>query len=487
MRPMQTGPARRPRRRLPPLSAALLERLCVAAGPGGWIAEPSAMAPYLAEQRGLYESRADLVLRPDSTARVAAVMTIAADAGIAVVPQGGNTGLVGATVADGGIILSSDRMTRIRALDPVDMTMTVDAGCILADLQSAAEEAGVFFPLSLGAEGSCRIGGNLSTNAGGVGVLRYGNARDLVLGLEVVLPDGRVWNGLRALRKDNTGYALKHLFVGAEGTLGVITGAALKLFPLARARETAMVGAKTADDLLALLAGAQSHMGDLLSAFEFSYRFGLETACRHGPGIKDPFAAPHACYALLEVTSPRPGDPLRDGLERVLFQALDAGHIDDAVIAESGRHRDDFWAMRAAIAETQAFEGASIKHDIAVPVSAVPRFLKRADAAVLAAMPDIRICAFGHMGDGNVHYNLSQPAAMDAAAFLDQWDRFNRIVHDIVAGLDGSFSAEHGIGLIKTEELRHYRSEVELELMGRIKRAFDPDGRMNPGKVFGDD
>lgn len=444
----------------------------------------SDMEPFLVEERGLYRGSAMAVVRPGSTEETAAVVKACAEAGIAVVPQSGNTGLCGGGVPQGdAIVLSTQRMNRIRALDPVNFTLTAEAGCILSSLQDAAEAQGCLFPLSLAAEGSCRIGGNLSTNAGGVGVLHYGNTRELVLGLEVVLPDGRIWNGLRSLRKDNTGYDLKHLFVGAEGTLGIITACVLKLFPAPTERATAMVALSDPEAALGLLAAARAASGDAVTACELVPRIGIELCLAHMPGTRDPFDAPHPWYLLLELSSSRPGG-LREALETILGEALENGDAHDAVLAESGEQRKALWRLREGVSESQKKEGGSIKHDVAVPTSRVPEMLRRCTQAVEAALPGVRVVAFGHLGDGNIHFNLSQPVGADKQAFLAEWARMNRIVHDIVNDLNGSVSAEHGIGQLKIAEMARYKQDVELDLMRRIKQALDPRGIMNPGKVL---
>jgi len=443
------------------------------------------MQPYLREERGLYRGVAAAVVRPGSTDEVAKVLAICHAAGLGVVPQGGNTGLVGGGVAnfpDGdGIILSTQRLNAIRDIDPLNLTITVEAGVILSHIQRAADDAGALFPLSLGAEGTCQIGGNLSTNAGGVQVLRYGNARDLVLGLEVVLTDGRIWDGLRALRKDNTGYDLKHLFIGAEGTLGIITAAVLKLYPRPQAFETAFCAAADAPSLLTLLARLRSSAGESLSAFEIINRFAIEIAAKHVPAASDPFAEAHAQYALIELSGPA---SIRETLEEVLSAALEDGLIEDAVVAESGAQSQQLWAIREAIPEAQKFEGGSIKHDVAVAVSKVGEFLEKASDLVEAALPGVRICAFGHAGDGNIHFNLSQPVAADSAAYLENWGRINRLIHDLVMDMGGSFSAEHGIGQLKRDDLVRYKSDVELDLMRAMKKTLDPTNIMNPRKVI---
>ena len=465
------------------VSENLLAAIRKAVGPGGWIDDEAGMEPYVVEPRGLWRGACAMVARPDSTEAVAAVVRLCAEAGVAIVPQGGNTGLVGGGVPDGGIVLSTARLNRIRALDAANHTMTVEAGCILAHVQDAAREAGALFPLSLGAEGSCQIGGNLATNAGGVAVLRYGNARDLVLGLEVVLPDGRIWNGLRGLRKDNTGYDLKHLFIGSEGTLGIITAIVLKLFPPTRTSDTALAAMADVESVLALFTRARDECGDALSAFEMISRTALEFTVRHIPDVADPMDSAHAHYALIELTSPRAGDNLRDSLEAVLAAALDDGVIEDAVIAESRSQSESLWRIREFIPEAQKSEGGSVKHDISVPVSKVPEFIHRASEAVAAMLPGTRVVAFGHVGDGNIHFNLSQPVGADTDAFLGRWDHFNRIVFDITFEMGGSFSAEHGIGRLKRQHLVHYKSAVEVDLMRRLKTALDPDDILNPGKL----
>ncbi len=455
-------------------------------GPAGVVAEADE-GPYLEEERGLYHGRARAVVRPANTAEVAEVVRLCAAAGVAIVPQGGRTGLVGggAPFEHGGeVVVSLERMNRIRACDPLNYTMTVEAGCVLAAIQAQAAEADCLFPLSLAAEGSCQIGGNLSTNAGGVNVLRYGNARELVLGLEVVLADGRIWDGLRILRKDNTGYDLKDLFIGAEGTLGIITAAVLKLFPRPRDEQTAMAAIQDLDQLPALLARARSASGDAVTAFELIPRIGLELAGKHVDGVVDPFDQSYPWYVLVELSSSRADGGLRAAIEGMLGAALDDGVISDAVVAEALQHRAALWKIRESIPEAQKREGGSIKHDIAVPVSEVPTFIRTASVAVAEAVPGARVVAFGHIGDGNIHFNLSQPAGADRRAFLEHWQACNRIVHDIVVAMGGSISAEHGIGRLKRDELKHYKSPLELELMRRVKQALDPAGIMNPGKVI---
>lgn len=452
-------------------------------GPKGWIDDPADIEPYLVEERGLFHGACAAVVRPSTTEELAAVVRLCANADLPVVPQGGNTGLVGGGVPDGGIVLSTARLNRIRTVDPVNRTMTLEAGVILADVQKAAEEAGALFPLSLGAEGSCRLGGNLATNAGGMTVVRYGNARDMVLGLEVVLPDGRVWDGLKGLRKNNTGYDLKQVFLGSEGTLGIITAAVLKLYPRPRVAETALVAVPTVEAALDLFNRTNEHAGDTLTAFEFMARIGIDFAVKHVPGLVDPLAERYPFYCLIRLTSAQANAPLKDTLEAILAAAFDDGLVEDAVIAASEAQANALWRIREAIPEGQKPEGGSIKNDVSVPLSCVPEFIERATGAVERAMPGIRVVAFGHLGDGNIHFNLSQPVGVDSRAFLAEWDRFDRIVADIATDLGGSFSAEHGIGRLKRIDMDRYKSEVEIDLMRALKRAFDPKNIMNPGKV----
>ena len=466
---------------------AVIERLKAAVGPAGVVDEAAAMAPYLTDWRGLVHGRAALVVRPATTAEVAAVVRACAEAGVGIVPQGGNTGLVGGSVPDAGggtIVLSLSRMNRIRGLDAPNFTITVEAGCVLQAVQQAAETARLLFPLSLGAEGSCQIGGNLATNAGGTAVLRYGNARDMVLGLEVVLPDGAVWDGLGALRKDNAGYDLKQLFLGSEGTLGVITAAVLKLFPRPQRSETALVALVDPAAATRLLADLRQATGDAVTSFEYIHRAGFDLVFAHIPDSVDPFATPHRHYALVELAGGDADDGLRSALEAVLGRALEGGDVHDAVVADSGQQARRLWALRETISEAQLKAGPAIKHDVSVSVSRVPEFLERAGRAVAEAMPEAIVVAFGHIGDGNVHFNLSPRPNADPAAFLARSEAVSRIVHDIAAAMDGSFSAEHGIGVLKRDALRRYKSPVELDLMRRLKAALDPDRIMNPGKLL---
>jgi FAD/FMN-containing dehydrogenase len=463
----------------------VIDALAALVGAPACLTAPEAMEPYLREERRLFQGRALAVVRPASTEEVSRVVTFCAEHRIDVVPQGGNTGACGGGVplSPAAIVLATERMDRVRQIDRDNFTMTVEAGCILANVQAAAREAGFLFPLSLGGEGSCRIGGNLSTNAGGINVLRYGNARELMLGLEVVLPDGRVWNGLRPLRKDNTGYALRHLFVGAEGTLGVITAASLKLFPLPRERQTAFVAVKDPAAAIALLRSARDLSGDAVTAFELLPRIGLDLGLRNMGG-RDPLRETFAWYALIELASAR-ASGLQAVLEEVLENGMADGSVLDAAVAQTEAQRAELWRLREITAGGhQHQEGGLIKHDISVPVSQVPRMIERGTAAVVAALPGTRVIPFGHAGDGNLHFNLVQPVGHDAQAFFALRERMNRIVHDIVDELGGSISAEHGIGLLKVDEMKRYKQPLELDLMRSLKSAIDPLGIMNPGKVL---
>ncbi len=468
--------------------ATTLAKIRDLVGDKGWIESADGMAPHLKEERGNYVGAASAVVKPGSVEEVAAVLRLCHEAGLPVVPQGGNTSLVGASIPYerfSGIVLSTARLNRIRDLDPVNNTMTVDAGCILQTVQQAANDADRLFPLSLGAQGTCQIGGNISTNAGGVGVLRYGNMRELVLGLEVVLPDGRIWDGLRGLRKDNTGYDLKQWFIGAEGTLGIVTGAVLKLFPKPRETVTALAAVPGPDASLRILSTLQRETGGGVSGYEIMTRVSLGMALDHIAGNRDPFGTVHPCYQLIELTGQRADGSLRAGLEDVLERAMAAGDVRDAVIAESEAQGRALWRLRESISEAQRFEGASVKHDVAVPVSRVADFIRVATAACEAAVPGIRVVAFGHVGDGNIHFNMNQPTeGWTHDGFMAERPRFNRIVHDIVADMQGSISAEHGIGRIKKAELAHYRAPLELDLMRALKAQLDPKGIMNPGKIF---
>lgn len=464
----------------------LIDRLVALVGANNVLTAAVDVAPYLVDWRGRYRGAARCVVRPATTAEVAAVVRACAEAGVPMVPQGGNTSLCGAGIPDASgeaVLISLSRLNRIRAIDPLNNTITVEAGCLLHAIQEAAQAAGRLFPLSLAAEGSCQIGGNLSTNAGGVQVLRYGNTRELTLGLEVVLPDGDIWNGLRALRKDNTGYDLKHLFIGAEGSLGIITAAVLKLFPLPKATATAWLAISSPRFAVQLLGELQAAFGATLTACELVSAVSLGLVLKHIPGTQPPLSE-NPWHLLIELSGVDDESVLRTALENFLEQQLVSGTISDAVLAQSVEQTRRLWALRENISEAQKIEGLSIKHDISVPVSRIGDFVERADAALQDAFPGIRIVAFGHVGDGNLHYNVSRTDALENAAFIALQPEINRKVHDLVHALGGSISAEHGIGQLKREELCRYKDPVEMKLMRAIKQALDPQGRMNPGKLL---
>lgn len=467
--------------------AGLVARLGALLGPRGLLTEPADIAPYGEDWRRLYHGRPLAVARPADTAEVAAVVRACMAARVGVVPQGGNTSMVGGAVPaeDGSeLVLSLARLNRVRAVDAIDLSLTVEAGVTLKAAQLAAEAAGCLLPLSIASEGTAQIGGVLATNAGGNNTVRYGTARDLVLGLEVVLPDGAVWEGLRRLRKDNTGYCLRQLFVGAEGTLGVITAAVLKLAPRPREVELALCALPSCAAALHLFGRFQSRDPAALQAFEYMSGAGMDLVLNHIPGTALPFAAPADHYALVELATPRPGAGLRRAMEDVLEAALADGLVADAVIAGSAAQRAALWRLREDQAEAQKRAGANVKHDVSVPVSQVPELIARASAACLALLPGIRIVPFGHLGDGNIHFNLVQPAAMDPAAFLARADNIMAAVCAVVRDLDGSFSAEHGVGKQKPYLMPAWRGGAELATMRRIKAALDPLGLMNPGKVL---
>ncbi len=468
------------------LPDALISRFAGIVGERNALREASDLAPHLVENRGLYHGTSPLLLRPSTTQEVAAIMKLASESRTAIVPQTGNTGLVGGQTPRSGasdVILSLDRMNKVRDIDPVANVIVVDGGCILDEVHKAAEKVERMFPLSLGSQGSCRIGGNLATNAGGTAVLAYGNMRQLCLGLEVVLPTGEIWDGLRRLKKDNTGYDLRDLFIGSEGTLGIITGAVLKLFPKPLGHQVAFAGLKSPADALKLFERASTLCGSALTGFELMPRIGVEFTAKHIPGVRDPLETPHPWYALIDISSSDSAETAQTMVETLFEQGFEADIVQDAVIASSEGQRQALWHMRESMSDAQKPEGGSIKHDVSVPVSHVPAFMDEAESAVLRAIPDARICAFGHMGDGNIHYNISQPVGADKSAFLARWREINEIVHGIVLSFGGSISAEHGIGQLKRDELAAIRPAIEMELMRRIKTAFDPAGIMNPGKV----
>jgi FAD/FMN-containing dehydrogenase len=460
-----------------------LARFAAVVGERYAITDPAEMTGYLTETRGIWVGKSPLVLRPASTDEVSRILAIAHETETAIVPQSGNTGLVGGQIPfQNGeeVVLSLDRMTRIRKVDAVNYTITVDAGVILKTVQDEADKADRFFPLSLESEGSCRIGGNLSTNAGGLGVLAYGNARDMCLGLEVVLADGRVWDGLKGLRKDNSGYDLRDLFIGAEGTLGIITGAVLKLFARPSERATGFVALPNVKAALDLLSLARQRSGNRVTAIELFPRNGLEFTMKH-LGVRDPFAAPAPWYVLIEFSG---SGGLDDLLAEVLAEGAKNDLVLDATIAQSESQRTDLWFIREAIVEVQKREGGSIKHDVSVPISALPALVDAALAAIQTFMPGARPMPFGHVGDGNLHFNVSQPVGMDTGAFLDQWQAMNDVVFDVVLRYGGSVSAEHGIGRLKRGLMTRIKSPLELELMRGLKQLFDPKGILNPNKVL---
>ena len=466
--------------------ATLVEHLRSAVGPAHVLTAPADLAPLLTDWRGRYTGSAVALVRPGSTAEVAAVVAACRDLRVPIVPQGGNTSMCGAATPDASgraLLVSLARMQRVRSLDADNATLVIEAGATLAAAQEAAHERGLLFPLSLASEGSCTIGGVLSTNAGGTAVLRYGNARELTLGLEVVLADGRVWEALRGLRKDNTGYDLKQLFNGGEGTLGIITAAVLKLFPAARSRATAFAAVADPQAAVDLLGRLRGRLADRLTGFELIGALPLALCRRHHPALPDPLPG-HPWYVLVQVDDVAPGAPTVTDVEAALAEAVEAGLVADATLAQSQAQADALWALRENLSEGQRREGPNIKHDISVPVSRIPRFLDEARAALSAALPGVRFVTFGHLGDGNLHYNLSAPEGVDARSFMVHTDAANRIVHDLVVAHAGSISAEHGIGQLKRAELRRYRAPLELEMMQRVKDALDPAGLMNPGKLL---
>jgi FAD/FMN-containing dehydrogenase len=479
---------------VPPLSSAQalsgLEQILGADGllraesPGQSQAD---LQPYLTDQRRLYHGRALAVALPRTVAEVTHLLAFCNDHRIGVVPQGGNTGYCGGATPDESgaqIVVSLSRLNRIRHIDALNYSIVAEAGCILARVQLAADEAQRLFPLSLGSEGSCQLGGNLSTNAGGVHVLRYGMMRDLVLGLEVALADGRLLSSLGTLRKDNTGYDVKSLFLGAEGTLGIITAASLKLFPKLRAFATAFAAVPDPRAAVALLARLRDASGDRVSSFELIPRIAVDLTARHIPGVRDPLDAAHPWYVLCELTSSRAGDPLEDLLEQSLAAALEEMLVLDAALARDERDRAAFWKLRETIPEAQRLDGGSLKHDISVPVASIPDFIERGSRWLSDNVPDGRLVAYGHVGDGNLHFNLNQAPGADRAAFLAREEPVKRAIHELVKDFGGSFSAEHGIGRLKVGELERYAPPVELDLMRAIKRALDPNGILNPGKVL---
>ena len=461
----------------------VIDRLKTLLGPAGWSDDPGRLAPKLVEWRERWSGTTPLLLLPRSTAEVAAIVAICAEAGAPITPQGGNTGLVGGQIPDGELLLSLEKMNAILDVDTFDDAITVQAGATLAAVHDAALAAGRRFPLGLASEGSCTIGGNISTNAGGTAVLRFGNMRELVLGLEAVLPNGEVWNGLKRLRKDNTGYDLKQLLIGAEGTLGVVTAASLKLFALPASRAVAFASVETADKVLALLSRARQEAGGGLEAFEMIDALGLDLVVRHIPGSRYPMEGHHPWSVLIEVASEAAG-AAGETLERLLAAALDEGLITDAALAQTETQAKAFWALRENQSAGQKAEGPAWKNDISVPVSAIPEFLEKAGAAMRAFCPGVRIPAFGHVGDGNLHYDLLAPEGGDIAAHMARREEAAVIVNDVVVSLGGSISAEHGVGVMKVAEALRYKAPAEVAAMRAVRASLDPKRIMNPRVLF---
>ncbi|MDO9404810.1 MAG: FAD-binding oxidoreductase [Polaromonas sp.] len=467
--------------------SGLLAALRACVGEAQVLTQADAMAPYTQDWRRKYRGRAAAVVCPASTAEVAAVLCVAHARGVPVVPQGGNTGMSGGATPDAsgsGIVLSTRRLNRIRQIDIANDTVVAEAGVVLQTLQEAARDAGRLFPLALAAQGSCTVGGNLATNAGGTAVLRYGNMRDLTLGLEVVTPDGQVWDGLRALRKDNTGYDLKQLYIGSEGTLGIITAAALKLFPRPAATLSALMAIASLDDAVALLAEARQALGPALTAFEVISAACVPLLAAHFPKLRWPFAGAYPLVVLIELSDHEDEAHARELLERTLSAALESGRVLDGVVADSLARSRELWALREHISEAQGLDGPHIKHDISLPASRIAAFVQDTTARLKQAAPGVRVAWFGHLGDGNLHFNVLSPPGSDAAAFVARQDEINRIVHDRVAACDGSISAEHGLGQLRRDENARYKSGLELALMHAVKAALDPRQLMNPGKVL---
>ncbi len=461
----------------------LLEKLKNIVGEKGWITDPASLEPFLSEWRDSYHGQTAIMLMPQSTEEVSAVVTACVAVGTAIVPQGGNTGLCGGAIPDASgkqVLLSLSRMNRIRALSPSDYSIVAEAGCILADVQAAAAGIDRLFPLSLAAEGSCQIGGNLSTNAGGTNVLRYGTAREQVLGLEVVLANGDIWDGLRTLRKDNCGYDIKQLFIGAEGTLGIITAASLRLFPCPEILQTALIAVADAQAAVDLFAMLRVRLSDRMQAFELIPDRAMRYVLKHIADTRCPFSDPSPWYVLLEFSA----GAAQQTVEDELVPVLESGLAHDIVLAKNSREQQQMWRLRHSISEAQKREGASLKHDVSVPVGEVGHFIGEAETAVQRSFPGARVVAFGHVGDGNVHFNVSQPKDDAAGAFLERRDAMASIVYDVVERFGGSISAEHGIGVLKRGALIQYRSQVEVAVMRAIKAALDPDNLMNPGKVL---
>ncbi len=466
-----------------PVPADVISRLKAVLGEGGWSQDPERLAPKLLEWRDRWTGQTPFLALPKSTDEVAAVVGVCFESGTPITTQGGNTGLVGGQIPQGEILLSTERLNKIRDVDAFDDVLTAEAGVTLAAVHEAAAKANRRFPIGLASEGTATVGGVVSTNAGGTQVLRYGMARALVLGLEAVLPTGEVWNGLKRLRKDNTGYDLKQLLIGAEGTLGVVTAAALKLYPVMASRAVAFIGVESPEAAIQLLVRAKDETGGAVEAFELMGRLGIEFALRNIAGTRDPLSEPHPWYVLAEFSSGEPGSA-EAAMGRFLEHGLETGLVRDAVVAQTEAQAKALWAIRENQSPAQKPEGATWKHDVSVPVSQVARFLTDATAAMQAFVPGARIAAFGHMGDGNIHYDVLRPDGGDDKAHAARRDEGSRIVHDIVASLGGSISAEHGLGAMKTEEARRYKSPVEVEALVAIRKALDPKRIMNPRVLF---
>lgn len=465
----------------------LIERFIEIVGVNHALVDQDVISSYLVEQRGLYHGRTPLVLRPSSPKEVSEIMKLASETGTPIVPQGGNTGLVGAQQPDESaneIIVSMERLNRIRSIDVEGNLALVEAGVVLQKLQEKVDEKGRFFPLSLGSEGTCQIGGNLSSNAGGTGVLAYGNTRELCLGLEVVLPDGRILDDLRYVKKDNSGYDLKDLFIGAEGTLGIITAAVMKLFPKPQGKAVAYAGMKSPEKALELLLLAQKKAGSMLTGFELMAKVGMEMSLNYVKGARAPLEHESEWYVLLDLSSSHSDGEANNTMEDILADALQQGIIEDASIARSVGQQKEFWRLREDMSPAQKLEGGSIKHDISVPIASIPDFISEAAKIIETIAPGARIVCFGHMGDGNLHYNVSQPVGADKQAYLSLWGEMNHRIHTLVMNYNGSFSAEHGIGQLKRKELVAFKSPVALSLMRSIKQVFDPKNIMNPGKML---
>jgi len=463
-----------------------IEQLKSALGPSGWSQDPGDLAPKLEDWRGRYHGATPILLRPKTTDEVAACVSICAAAGLAITPQGGNTGLVGGGTPDGEVLLSLERMRVIRDVDPSNDSLTAEAGVVLATVQDTASDAGRLFPMTLGSQGSCTVGGLISTNAGGAHVLKFGMMRDLVLGIEAVLPDGRIWNGLRGLRKDNTGYDLKQLFIGAEGTLGVVTAATLKLHPKPAAQVVSFVGLDSPAAAVALLDHMKAHIGDALTAFEIIPKAALDLVLKHIPGTRAPLSDAHPWNVLVELSF-QDATSAEARAQAALGDALEKGLANDIAIAANETQAKDLWHLRESVPEAERAHAVAIKHDISVPVSRIPQFMDEAGAAALKLAPGATLIAFGHVGDGNIHFNIAKPDAMEPETFLALQHDIHDAVHDVVERLGGSISAEHGIGVLKKAELARRRAGPEMDMMRAVKRALDPAGIMNPRMLFADD